>query len=148
MAASAHGSPRRAGRPPSDFIVRGAHVLDEAGEFGAPTDLQVVEGRIAAVAPRLPVDRSVDELDLDGLWLMPGIVDTHVHAVTHSFDGWEQLTTPYSYRIAETLSALRTALHAGVTLMRDAGGLDAGVRDAVAAGLADGPELQVSRGSH
>ncbi len=144
MAGIAHASLEAHGTPPTDFIARGAYVLDEAGDFGRPTDVHVVGGFIAALAPVLPVDRSVAELDLAGLWMMPGIVDTHVHAVTHSFDGWEQLSTPYSFRIAETISALRAALHAGVTVMRDAGGLDAGIRDAVAAGLVEGPELQVS----
>ena len=144
MARSAYGDPRGTDPPATDFITRGARVLDPAGEFGEPTDIHVVDGRIVAAAPALPVDPSIRNLDLTGLWLMPGVVDAHVHAVTHSFDGWEQLSTPYSYRIAETLSALRTALDAGVTLMRDAGGLDAGVRDAIAAGLARGPELQVS----
>ena len=130
--------------PPRDFILRGVHVLDQAGEFTGPTDVRVVNGHIDALAADLPVEKSLTDVDLSGLWLMPGIVDTHLHAVTHSFDGWEQLSTPYSYRITETLAALRGTLHAGVTLVRDAGGLDAGIRNAVAAGLAEAPELQVS----
>ena len=125
-----------------DFTVRGAHVMDESGDFGGPSDVRVVHGRIDAIGPDLPRD-SLD-VDLAGRWLMPGVIDTHLHAVTHSFDGWEQINTPYSYRIAETLSALRHTLAAGVTFVRDAGGLDAGIRNAVAAGLADAPELQVS----
>ena len=136
--------PNDATRPPPDFILRGVHVLDQAGEFGGPTDVRVVDGHIAGLAANLPVEKSLMDVDLSGRWLLPGIVDTHLHAVTHSFDGWEQLSTPYSYRIAETLAALRATLRAGVTLVRDAGGLDAGVRNAVAAGLAEAPELQVS----
>ncbi|SDP44763.1 Imidazolonepropionase [Nakamurella panacisegetis] len=129
-------------RPTVDFTVRQAFVMDESGDFGPPTDLQVTGGRIAAIGPDLP--RNSLDVDLSGCWLMPGVVDAHLHAVTHSFDGWEQLNTPYSYRITETLDALRRTLAAGVTFVRDAGGLDAGVRDAVAAGLSEAPELQVS----
>lgn len=129
---------------PGAFTLRGATVMDEAGDFGGPSDVRVLDGRIDAMARHLPAGSAGTDVDLTGCWLMPGVVDTHLHAVTHSFDGWEQLSTPYSYRIAETLAALQTTLHAGVTLVRDAGGLDAGVRDAVAAGLAEGPELQVS----
>ena len=126
----------------ADFTLRGVHVMDESGDFGRAADVVVAGGLIVEIGADLP--RRGVEVDLAGLWLMPGIVDTHLHAVTHSFDGWEQINTPYSYRIAETINALRRTLDAGVTFVRDAGGLDAGVRDAVSAGLADAPELQVS----
>ena len=136
-------APTRSAFPAANFTLRGVHLMNGAGEFGDASDVAVSDGRISAVGPGLPRDEAQD-IDLAGVFIVPGIVDTHLHAVTHSFDGWEQLSTPYSYRIAETLSALRRTLRAGVTLVRDAGGLDAGVRDAVAAGLSDGPELQVS----
>ena len=130
--------------PAASFTLRGVHVMGPTGEFDRATDISVSDGLISAVGAGLPLDDDVPDVDLAGVWVMPGVVDTHLHAVTHSFDGWEQLSTPYSYRIAETLSALRHTLRAGVTVVRDAGGLDAGVRDAVAAGLSPGPELQVS----
>ncbi len=130
--------------PPATFTLRGVHLMNADGEFDRSTDVAVSGGSISAIGPGLPLDATAPDVDLAGVWVMPGIVDTHLHAVTHSFDGWEQLSTPYSYRIAETLSALRRTLRAGVTLVRDAGGLDAGLRDAVAAGLSPGPELQVS----
>lgn len=137
-------APTRPAPRAATFTLRGVHLLDAAGEFGQAVDVTVLDGFVSATGTDLPHDDAVPDIDLSGLWLMPGIVDAHLHAVTHSFDGWEQLSTPYSYRIAETLSALQRTLRAGVTLVRDAGGLDAGVRDAVAAGLSAGPELQVS----
>ena len=129
--------------PAADFTLRNVHLMDAGGEFGRAIDVAVHDGSIAEIGVGLPIATTPD-IDLAGVFVMPGVVDTHLHAVTHSFDGWEQLSTPYSYRIAETLSALRHTLAAGVTLVRDAGGLDVGVRDAVAAGLSPGPELQVS----
>lgn len=128
---------------PAGFTLRGVHILDSLGEFGSRSDIRVSDGRITGVGAGLPAGDGPD-VDLAGCWLMPGVIDTHVHAATHSHDGWEQLKTPYSYRIAETLAALERTLHAGVTTVRDAGGLDAGVRDAVRAGLADGPRAQIS----
>lgn len=52
--------------------------------------------------------------------------------------------TPISRRVLQTAYTLRRTLAAGVTFVRDAGIADADVRDAVAAGLVPGPELQVS----
>lgn len=137
-------APTRAVPPADGFTLRGVHLMNADGEFDGPGDVAVSGGHIAAIGAPLPRNATAPDIDLTGVWVMPGVVDTHLHAVTHSFDGWEQLSTPYSYRIAETLSALRATLRAGVTVVRDAGGLDAGVRDAVAAGLSRGPELQVS----
>ena len=80
----------------------------------------------------------------DGLWLMPGVVDCHLHVGLSSFDALELLHTPYSRRVLETAQVLSKTLKAGVTFVRDAGIADAGVRDAVAAGLVPGPSMQVS----
>ena len=75
---------------------------------------------------------------------MPGVVDCHAHVGLPTFDALELLRTPLSLRTLETARALRRTLRAGVTLLRDAGGVDAGVRDAVALGHVPGPRLQVS----
>lgn len=128
----------------SAFTLRRVRVLDELGGFTDPLDVRVEDGLITAIEVNLPVDADVPDQDFEGTWLLPGIVDAHVHAVTHTTDTMELLRTALSYRVAESLSALRRTLHAGVTTVRDAGGLDAGVRDAVAAELAEGPRIQVS----
>lgn len=128
------------------FTLRGVRVLDADGTFTLPRDLAVRDGLITALAPSLPVDpdRHGPDLDGHGLWLLPGVVDTHVHVATHTDDLGEALRTPASYRTAETLAALRRTLDSGVTFVRDLGGLDAGLRDALAAGLAEGPEARVA----
>lgn len=128
----------------SAFVLHDVCVLDETGDFTGPVDIRVDEARITALGPDVARHPEVVDHDFGGTWLMPGIIDTHVHAMTHSWDLAEQLRTPLSYRVAETLSALHRTQQAGVTTIRDAGGLDAGIRDAIAAGVADGPRTQVS----
>jgi imidazolonepropionase-like amidohydrolase len=46
--------------------------------------------------------------------------------------------------VFERAQRMRTTLQAGVTTVRDLGGIDAGYREAVARGLIDGPRLQVA----
>lgn len=128
----------------SGFTLRHARLLDSSGGFTRPTDLRVRGALIEEIKTDPAVDATAPDIDFTGLFLLPGIIDTHVHAVTHSHDPWEQLHTSYGYRIAEKLNGLKRTLHAGVMTMRDAGGLDAGIRDAESAGLMDGPKLQVS----
>ena len=132
------------GARPSDMFIRGANVLDASGGFAGPVDVLVSDGVVAAVGRNLSPGMSQVTLDGDGLWLLPGIFDCHVHAGLSSFDTLELLRTPMSRRVLETAAALSRTLAAGVTFVRDAGIADAGVRDSIAAGYVPGPTMQVS----
>jgi imidazolonepropionase-like amidohydrolase len=126
------------------LVLRGVRVLDERGGFTDPLDVTTSDGTITAVGRNLPSEPGHRQLDAHGLWLLPGIVDCHAHIGLPSFDALELLHMPLSLRTLETAHALRRTLQAGVTFMRDAGGIDAGVRDAVTRGYIPGPHLQVS----
>ncbi len=128
----------------ASLVLRAVRVLDEAGGFTGPVDVAVTDGTVSAVGKDLAVRPSHRDVDAAGLWLMPGIVDCHAHPGLPSFDAFELLRTPLSLRTLESAQALRRTLEAGVTLLRDAGGVDAGVRDAVSRGYVPGPHLQVS----
>jgi imidazolonepropionase-like amidohydrolase len=75
---------------------------------------------------------------------MPGVFDCHVHVGMSTTDTLENLRTPLSLRTLATARNLQATLAAGVTHVRDAGGVDAGVRTALERGLIAGPDLQVS----
>ena len=135
-----HGS-----RPAAaSLFIAGVRVLDRGGGFTSPVDVSVLDGRVAAVGRGLRPAADQPRLDGQGFWLLPGVVDCHLHAGVASFDQLELLRTPLSRRVLETAHTLRRTLTAGVTFVRDAGATDAGVRDALAAGLVPGPDLQVS----
>ncbi|ABD12349.1 amidohydrolase, imidazolonepropionase [Frankia casuarinae] len=126
------------------FVLRGVHVLDRTGRFGEPTDVAVGGGIIHAVGTRLGLDRDAVDVDAHDLWLMPGVVDCHAHVTQSTYDPFELATASLSTRVLQTAAALRASLAAGVTHLRDAGGADAGIRDAVSAGTVPGPRLAVS----
>ena len=141
MPESADDRPADTGR--ASLFIAGVHALDHGGGFTGPVEVSVVDGRITGVGRGLRPGRDQRRLDGHGLWLLPGIFDCHLHAGLASFDQLELMRTPISRRVLETAHTLRRTLAAGVTFVRDAGIADAGVRDAVAAGLVPGPELQV-----
>jgi imidazolonepropionase-like amidohydrolase len=128
---------------PASLILRSVRMLDERGEFGEPCDLATRDGLITAVRPRLRRDPGMRDVDGQGLFVMPGVFDCHVHTGLASFDESELAGAPASLRILETAQALRRTLFAGVTFVREAGTVDAGVREAVARGYVVGPALQV-----
>ncbi|MCM3883610.1 amidohydrolase family protein [Frankia sp. R82] len=137
-------APVRAGRAGQAFTLRECHVLDRSGRFGEPCDVAVRNGVVQAVGPALPLDPEAIDVDARGLFVMPGVIDCHAHVTQSTYDPFELVTAPLSTRFLQTAEALRATLLAGVTWLRDAGGADAGVRDALAAGAVPGPALAVS----
>lgn len=132
------------GQGPVDLVLRGVRVLDASGSFDGPVDLATRDGVVTALARHVARGRDALEVDAAGLWLMPGVVDCHAHIGYPSLDTDEVRTMSAKHRAAEAAGALRRTLHAGVTLLRDAGGVDAALRDDLADGRIEGPRLQVA----
>jgi imidazolonepropionase-like amidohydrolase len=128
------------------LILRGATVVDGTGRAPVRGLAVVVEGdRIAAVvdADRAPAGRV---LELDGLTLLPGLINCHVHlCLGGEPDPVRPLREePVALTALKALVRARQTLEAGVTTVRDLGGRDyaeLAVRDAVRSGLVQGPRI-------
>src|SRR5262249_56330206 len=109
----------------------------------------VIDGdRMAAGGPRGEPSwpASADTIDVAGLTLLPGLIDTHDHVASHSYaltTRWG-LDEPASTTHLRTGRVLERTIGMGYTTVRDAGGLDAGFKLAIEQGLVDGPRLSVS----
>jgi imidazolonepropionase-like amidohydrolase len=134
---------RMSARTSAHYVLRGVIAMREDGTFHGPLDLEIRDELIVAVGPDLPAAGAVG-FDAAGVYVMPGVVDCHDHLMAASTDPLERLRQPFSQRVLECADIARRTLQAGVTCVRDAGGTDAGVRDAIAAGLVPGPHLLVS----
>ncbi len=63
----------------STLLIAGGRVMDPASGLDRDADVGVKDGRIAAIAPKLPrsgVDRVIDA---SGCFVVPGLIDPHVH---------------------------------------------------------------------
>ncbi|GIT45214.1 MAG: hypothetical protein Ct9H300mP11_31500 [Chloroflexota bacterium] len=81
-----------------------------------------------------------EEIDLTGLTLLPGLIDTHDHLAHKNYSlisRWE-IEEPNSLHHLKTARAIEDSLKAGYTCIRDAGGLDAGFKFAVEEGILEG----------
>jgi imidazolonepropionase-like amidohydrolase len=83
-------------------------------------------------------------VDVSGLTLLPGLFDCHVHVMLGHVDVWRLIQTPFSYRFYDAIRNLEATLRIGITTVRDAGGADLGVKQALADGIIRGPRLQIS----
>jgi N-acyl-D-amino-acid deacylase len=62
-----------------DFLIRGGHVIDGAGNPWYAADVGIAGGRIAAVG-RLGGEPAARTIEADGLFVCPGFVDMHTHS--------------------------------------------------------------------
>ncbi len=122
-------------------VFRGGRVFDGTGADPMLADVTVDDARIVDVGPGLDGDEAVDMTDRT---LLPGLFDCHVHVMFSHVDVWRSANTPFSYPFYEAARNLRTTLGIGITSIRDAGGADLGVQQALADGLIDGPRMQIS----
>jgi imidazolonepropionase-like amidohydrolase len=126
------------------WIKNGALLDVGAGRFEHRT-LRLEGDRIAEISSsRAP---SGEAIDLDGLFVLPGFFDCHVHLCMRTEaadpnDVWRG-ALPGTIAIYAAEAAKRT-LRAGITTARDVGGWDyheIAVREAIRAGLIEGPRL-------
>ncbi|QIN79669.1 allantoinase AllB [Rubrobacter marinus] len=120
-----------------DLIVRGGTVVG-AAPSGGPTraDVAVSDGRIAAVSPEIEGDRR-EEVDANGLWVLPGAIDAHVHFNEPGRTSWEGFATgTRALAAGGTTAFLEMPLNAHPPTV-DAGSFNLKLRAAEASSLAD-----------
>ncbi|MEO7664557.1 MAG: amidohydrolase family protein [Candidatus Limnocylindrales bacterium] len=122
-------------------VFRGGSVFDGTGADPSPADVVVEGGRIVDVGTGLDGDEAIDAT---GRTILPGFFDCHVHVVADTVDVWQLTNRPYSLRYYVAARSLAATLAAGITSIRDAGGADLGIKEAVATGLIAGPRMQIS----
>ena len=142
MRAGARGTTKRT-------VLTGARLIDGTGAAPVAGAAAVIEdGTFTYVGPTRSRPTALGEtvIDLGGRTLLPGFFDCHVHFLMDSnadFTG-RLLRNEPTLTVFERARRMRETLHAGVTTVRDLGGIDAGYREAVALGLIEGPRLNVA----
>lgn len=124
----------------ADFWITGARVIDGSGREGVDgLAIHVVDDRIAALG-EAPADAVT--LDARGLTITPGLIDAHVHFGLSS-DIAPSLREEFSVAelAADMFATCAAALDAGFTTVRDAGGIDGGLAQVIAAGKVRGPRI-------
>lgn len=129
-------------------VLRADRVVDGRGNVLPNRDVVVRDGRITEIVPR--GQGSGDQVvDLSGLTLLPGLIDTHVHAGWH-FDAEGRLAreTATEDRVLHAAENAYSMLQAGFTTIQSLGGVEDGpLADALERGVLPGPRLLTSLGS-
>jgi imidazolonepropionase-like amidohydrolase len=86
----------------------------------------------------------IKEMDVDGKFLLPGFIDSHLHLMANGFRMEDTMYNPLSLFFYNGVENMRRTVCAGVTTVRDGGLADFGVKMAVEKGLITGPRMQIS----
>ncbi len=107
----------------------------------------LIEGeRIVAVAPHseLPPPPGARQIDATGMTMLPGLIDCHDHLANLGGGMVARAAVPPTLAVFKAAESFRQTLLAGITSVRDASGVDLGMKMAVEQGLIPGPRLKIS----
>lgn len=125
-----------------DIILENANIIDATRDKAEKGTLIISDGIIKDIKQGACVSRmeNATSINLDGHYVIPGLIDAHVH-VTAIDINLADAHFPFSEVSIQAGIFLEQMLQRGFTTVRDAGGADFGIADAVNKGLIKGPRL-------
>ncbi|WP_436887991.1 amidohydrolase family protein [Mammaliicoccus sciuri] len=124
------------------MIIKNINLIDGTGkDIQRGVDIKVENNVISEIGTHLNGDNIIEG---NGQYLLPGMIDSHVHVMLEMEPLERRLATPFSYNFYKAIDHLKRTVDAGVTTVRDALGADLGLKEAVNDGLILGPRLQIS----
>lgn len=136
------------------LVIRNGTLIDGSGAAAAANTAVVIQGnRISSVGElpggvNLEDNDKVDVIDASGQWIMPGLIDGHCHLsfgmpAVQGYASARGTINPGFSAIRAATNA-QTILRSGVTSVSIPGGtwfIEVGLRDAINAGLMEGPRI-------
>ncbi len=131
----------------SATLLRNGTVFDpRTGALMSGSSVLVSDGVVTGLSDQPIAAPGAVVIDLGGRTVLPGLIDCHVHvnAVRVSSGLAANRVLPASFIAAAASKVMRDMLMRGFTTVRDAGGADRGLREAVEQNLFTGPRLFIA----
>jgi imidazolonepropionase-like amidohydrolase len=147
---------RGAAPPPAAanvLLLKAAHLFDgHSDRLTSPGEVLIENGKIAAVGTGLAAPAGARVIDLGDATLLPGWIDAHVHLTFEASDNfyhdfYDRIMRFPAEQAHYAARYARRTLEAGFTTVRNVGAaqyVDVGLRNAIAAGLIEGPRMLIA----
>lgn len=127
------------------LVLRNLSLLEpDAGVLQPGMELRIEGDKIVEVSAKPIAAGDLDVLDCGGRTVMPGLIDSHVHAMLSEVNIGFLEKVPLTLATARAAPLLRGMIDRGFTTVRDTGGADWGLKQAVDEGSIAGPRLFIA----
>lgn len=126
------------------IVIRNAAIVDGTADRPAdPVDVLLADGFVAEVGERVKAPAGAHIFDAKRRIVLPGLIDCHVHVVAAKGNLAANAELPNTLAALYAANTMRGMLSRGFTTVRDLGGADQALVDAVERGLIEGPRLVI-----
>lgn len=126
------------------MLIKNINLIDGTGSaIQQNVDVIIQDHRFKTIGQNLN-HANHEIIDGTDKYLLPGMIDSHVHIMEEMRPLADKLATPFSYTFYRAIDHLKRTVDCGITTVRDALGADQGIKEAVQNGLILGPRMQIS----
>ena len=124
------------------IVLHNCAVLDTVnGKLIGGSHILIGHGRIIQVSQEPIYGPGMQAINMNGLVVMPGLIDCHVHCMASNLNLRLNANLPNVFAALKSLPILEGMLFRGFTTVRDAGGADWSLSEATRTGLVKGPRI-------
>ena len=129
------------------ILINNVEIFNGKDQTTTRGNVLVVDKLISKISTSpIPTNRSANTTIIDGQgkFLMPGLIDAHVHIMMESIPQMQAMTSDYAYLAIFAAKAAEKQLLRGFTSVRDLGGGAIVMQKAINNGIAVGPRIFAS----
>lgn len=127
------------------YLFRNFSLLEPSvGELQPGMEIRIEGDKVVEVSDRPIPPGTAEIIDCGGRVVMPGLIDSHVHVMLSEVFSPRLEGVPLTLATGRAAALMRGMIDRGFTTVRDTGGADWGIRQAVDEGSIAGPRLFIA----
>jgi imidazolonepropionase-like amidohydrolase len=123
------------------LVIANARIFDGSSSDLTEGHILIGHDRILSISRHAAPPANIRCIDVGGRFVMPGLIDAHIHAYVADLNIYKSDRLPITLIAQRAHVMLSRMLARGFTTVRDVGGADYGLAQAITAGWLRGPRL-------